>query len=168
MFPLIRKLVPVEGMNEAGKCYISLDVVGNPNLSAEFIDEMRKELPNCEFHKITFIPKGTEDRIEVGMLGLEVVDAVGEVMLQERKDWVWDSAAERQRCVRRLGAMHEEYFSPDGLETWTYFADEMGIAVLGIDFHENGTVSAVWHDRGSPPPGRGLTPVKKTTQDVYQ
>ena len=47
MVPLIEQIRQKEGLNEAGKTYIVLDLAGNPNADEELIGFLRQRLPQC-------------------------------------------------------------------------------------------------------------------------
>ena len=47
MIPLIEQIRQKEGLNEAGKTYIELDLTGNPNADEGLIGFLRQRLPQC-------------------------------------------------------------------------------------------------------------------------
>lgn len=49
MIPLLEKIRLVEGINEAGKTYITLNDIGNPNVDSRLIQEFQRRLPQVVF-----------------------------------------------------------------------------------------------------------------------
>ncbi len=47
MVPYIRQIRLLEGINEAGKSNIALDVGGNPNVDQDLIRYLQQQLPQC-------------------------------------------------------------------------------------------------------------------------
>ena len=153
LMPSLAMLIP-SGMCEAGERYVALELSCNPNVSVDLIEEMRVRLPNCQFVKYTPVPNGTEKVIETGMSKKQVIKTVGTQIYNQRSEW----PADKEPTITMLGSqLNNKYTSPNGLETWTYFTDEVGVGVLGIDFDLNQNVISVWRDRGVPA-SRDLTP----------
>jgi hypothetical protein len=49
MIPYLRQVRLVKGLNEAGKTYIALNDIGNPNVDDKLISELKLRIPQCVF-----------------------------------------------------------------------------------------------------------------------
>jgi hypothetical protein len=49
MIPHLQQIRLLKGINEAGKTYIGLNDIGNPNVDGKLIDEFKSRLPQCVF-----------------------------------------------------------------------------------------------------------------------
>ena len=154
LIPYLQMLIPSD-MYDAGNRFVTLELSGNPNISPDLIEELRKRLPNCKFLKYTPVPTGTLNVIETGMSQEQVIRTIGTLMYDQRTAWPGD----KMQTINMLGSqMNVKYKNSDGLATWTYFTDDIGVGVLGIDFDKDQNVAAVWSDRGIPR-SRKLTPI---------
>lgn len=153
LIPDMQELIPSH-LYEPDDRYITLHLAGNPNIPPELVEEMRNRLSKCKFIEYTPVPVGTQNSIKIGMSAEEVIETIGTLMFDQRAEW----PAGKAETVKMLGSqMNTKYTSAQGLETWTYFTDDVGIGVLGVDFGADRNVSAVWSDRGVRR-SRGLTP----------
>ncbi|MDB4766846.1 hypothetical protein OAG71_04080 [bacterium] len=144
LMPGIQQLTPSH-LYEPDDRYIRLHLAGNPNIPPELVEEMRNRLSKCKFIKYTPVPVGTQNSIKIGMSTQELIQTIGTLMFEQRAEW----PAGKAETVKMLGSqMNTKYTSAQGLETWTYFTDDVGVGVLSIDFGADGNVSAVWSDRG--------------------
>lgn len=146
MIPYIRRILPVDGMNEEGKCYVALVARGNPTFDEELIAEIKSQLPNCEFTKCTPVPKEVTTAVHKGMRQQDVVNIVGSLHYEQ----LTGLSADERPSAKTLGSLYERYTDAEGLESWTYFTDDVGIGLFGIDFDANGIVSRTWTVRGRP------------------
>ena len=146
LIPDLQKLIP-SCSYEIGERYIAIELSGNPNIPADLVEELRTQLPNFRFVEYTPVPPQTKTSVEIGMSQQKVIETVGELIYEQRKDW----PAEKAPTVQMLGSqMNVKYTNANGFETWTYFTDDIGVGVLGIDFDANGKVIDIWSDRGIP------------------
>ena len=52
-----------------------------------------------------------------------------------------------------------QYTKSNGSETWTYFTDDIGVGVFGIEFNTDKKVESTWFGRGSVDAEREYTTV---------
>ena len=146
LIPDLQKLIP-SCSYEIGERYIAIELSGNPNIPVDLVEELRTRLPNFRFVKYTPVPPETKTSVEIGMSQQKVIETVGGLIYEQRNDW----PAAKTATVQMLGSqMNAKYTNANGFETWTYFTDDMGVGVLGIDFDTNRNVVDIWTDRGIP------------------
>ena len=156
LIPHLERLIPSQALNGSGQSFISIDACGNPNITEDLLAKFQTRLPQCRFVEYTPVPRATQDAIQLGMSKQQVIETVGALMFDQRTDW----PDERKATVRMLGSqMNLKYTGLKGTETWTYFTDNVGIGLLGIDFDSNQNVIEIWSSRGLPADRRSqLTP----------
>lgn len=144
LLPDLQALIP-SCSYESDKCYIAIELSGNPNVSVDLVDELRAQLPDFRFVQYTPVPPESRDAVKIGMAQYEVIETIGNLIYDQRSDW----PDEKTPTVKMLGSqMNIKYQNAKGTETWTYFTDNVGVGVLGIEFDLNGDVAEVWTDRG--------------------
>ena len=116
-----------------GEDHVYVYLKGNPNVRPKDVAEMRKALPNCKFPQCSDpVPSHLISQIEVGM--------------------------SKEQVMQLVDTCKTVFADDEGLETWTYFADEDCIRLLGIGFDANQNVNEVWVDYGIAK-DRGLTEI---------
>jgi hypothetical protein len=157
----VKELIPamriqIGGLSRrTGERHFWVDLLGNPDISAALVEEMKLGLPNCIFYRRTTIPDSMAHQLEAGMSQEQVVDLIGSFLYGQKTDW----PGQKENTIRNLGTESKvPYTNAAGLETWTYFTDPDGIGNIGIDFTADRTVGSVWTDRGIKK-HRGLTRV---------
>ena len=138
-----------------GEDHVYVYLKGNPNVRPKDVAEMRKALPNCKFPRCKDpLPSHTIKQITVGMSKEQVIQTIGTI----RYDQLDDQSGDKENRIRNLGSCTTAYENAQGLEAWTYFADEDCIRLLGIGFDANQNVNEVWVDYGIAK-DRGLTEI---------